>query len=143
MNRLHRPALLAHGLLGVVLLLVACSGQAGSTTPPENACIKTDASNSVTITANNLQFSTTCIEAVADKPIVIHFTNQEAVPHDFAVYKDSSKKDQLGKTDIVTGPNASAMLTIPPQAAGQLYFECTIHTSMNGSLVVRGNATAS
>jgi plastocyanin len=125
------------------LALVACSGSAGSTKPPASACIKTDASNSVTLTANNLQFSTACIEAVVGKSIVIHFTNQEAVPHDVAVYKDNTRKDILGKSDIVTGPNGSTTLSIPAQAPGQLYFECTIHNSMNGSLVVRGDQPAS
>ena len=122
----------------VAICLVACSGSAGSTKPPAGACVSTDASNSVTLTANNLQFSTTCIQAVVGKNIVIHFTNEEAVPHDVAVYKDNTKKELLGKSDIVTGPNGSTTLTIPVQLPGQLYFECTIHTSMNGSLVVRG-----
>jgi len=123
----------------VAICLVACSGSAGSTKPPAGACVSTDPSNSVTLTANNLQFSTTCIQAVVGKNIVIHFTNEEAVPHDVAVYKDNTKKELLGKSDIVTGPNGSTTLTIPVQLPGQLYFECTIHTSMNGSLVVRGD----
>ena len=122
----------------VAICLVACSGSAGSTKPPAGACVSTDASNSVTLTANNLQFSTACIQAVVGKDIVIHFTNGEAVPHDVAVFKDNTKKELLGKSDIVTGPNGSTTLTIPVQLPGQLYFECTIHTSMNGSLVVRG-----
>ena len=82
-------------------------------------------------------------EAVVGKDIVIHFANHEAVPHDVAVYKDNTKKDLLGKSDIVTGPNGSSTLTIPAQAPGQLYFECTIHNSMNGSLVVLGGQPAS
>jgi len=127
----------------VAICLVACTGSAGSTKPPAGACVTTDASNDVTLTANNLQFSTACIQAMPGKPIVIHFTNQEAVPHDVAVYKDNTKKDLLGKSEIVTGPNGSTTVTIPAQLPGQLYFECTIHTAMNGSLVVSGDAPAS
>ena len=126
-------------LMVVAICLVACTGSAGSTKPPAGACVSTDSTNNVTLTANNLQFSTGCIEAVVGKDIVIHFTNEEAVPHDVAVYKDNTKKELLGKSDIVTGPNGSTTLTIPVQLPGQLYFECTIHTSMNGSLVVRGD----
>ena len=130
---------MAVGLLTVIATcLAACSGSAGSTKPPAGACVRTDSTNSVILRANNLQFSTACIEAVVGKDIVIHFTNQEAVPHDVAVYKDNTKKDLLGKSEIVTGPNGSTTLTIPAQPPGQLYFECTIHTSMNGSLVVQG-----
>ena len=129
-------------LVVMAAVVTACSASGGSTEPPTGACVKTDASNTVTLTANNLQFSTACIEAIVGKPIVIHFANQEAVPHDLAVYKDNTKQQPLGKTDVITGPNASATLTIPPQLPGRLYFECTIHTSMNGSLVVRGDAPA-
>lgn len=132
-------AALTTALLVVVAIgLIACSGSPGSTSPPEGACVKTDGTNSVTLTANNLQFSTACIEAVAGKAIVIHFTDQEAVPHDVAVYKDNTKQDLLGKSEIVTGPNGATTLTIPAQQPGRLYYECTIHNSMNGSLVVRG-----
>jgi plastocyanin len=147
--RVARPALIASsaasgaGILTVIAIgLVACSGSAGSTKPPSGACVRTDAANSMTITANNLQFSTACIEAVVGKDIVIHFINQEAVPHDVAVYTDNTRKVLLGKTETVTGPNGSTTLTIPAQRPGQLYFECTIHTSMNGSLVVRGDEAA-
>jgi len=147
--RVARPALIASsaaraaGILTVIAIgLVACSGSAGSTKPPSGACVRTDASNSVTITANNLQFSTACIEAVVGKVIVSNFSNQEAVTHDVAVYTDNTKKVLLGKTETVTGPNGSTTLTIPAQLPGQLYFECTIHTSMNGSLVVRGDEAA-
>ncbi len=129
-------------LLGLALILVACSSSAGSTKPPAGACVRTDASNAVTITANNLQFSTACIEAVVGKKIVIQFTNQEAAPHDLVVYKDSTKKEELGRSAIVTGPNASTTLTLPPPLPGQYYFECSIHTAMNGSLVVRAEAPA-
>jgi len=129
-------------LLVLALLLVACSGAGSSTKPPAGACVRTDASNSVMLTADNLQFSTACIEAVVGKSIVIHFTNEEAAPHDVVVYKDSTKKQELGRSDIVTGPNVSTTLTIPPPLPGQYYFECSIHTAMNGSLVVRGDAPA-
>jgi plastocyanin len=127
----------------LAIVLVACGGPAGSTKPPAEACVKTDGANSVTLTANNLQFSTACIDAVAGSEIVILFNNQEAVPHDLAVYKDNTKKDLVGKTEIVTGPDGSTTLTLPAQQPGQLYFECTIHTSMNGSLVVGAEQTAS
>jgi plastocyanin len=137
-----QPPRAAGILLALALLLVACSGAGGSTKPPAGACVRTDASNAVTLTANNLQFTTACIEAVAGKNIVIHFTNEEAAPHDVAVYKDSSRKQEIGSSDIATGPNASTTLTLPPQLPGQYYFECTIHTSMSGSLVVRGDAPA-
>ena len=142
----RRPLADANRLLALALLVVAlaaCSAGGGSTKPPAGACVRTDASNSVTLTARDLRFSAACIEAVVGKPILIRFTNQEAIPHDVAVYKDNTKKEQLGRSEMVTGPNASTTLTIGAQPPGQLYFECTIHTAMNGSLVIGGDAPAS
>lgn len=125
----------AAGLL--ILALAACSSGGGGTPPPSGAaCAVADASNHVAISAKNIQFSAPCIDATAGEPIVITFTNQEAVPHDIAIYTDSSKKQELIRSDIITGPDKSTTVTVPAQQPGQLYFACTIHPAMNGALVV-------
>jgi plastocyanin len=121
----------------VVLVLAACSSGGSGTPPPSGACVVADASNHVAISAKNIQFSAPCIEATSGEPIVIEFTNQEAVPHDIAVYTDSTKKQELVRSAIIQGPDKSTTITVPAQQPGQLYFQCTIHTAMNGALVVK------
>ena len=62
--------------------------------------------------------------------------NEEAVPHDVAVYTDNTKSEELVRGDIITGPNATTTVTVPAQQPGQLFFQCTIHAAMQGALVV-------
>lgn len=134
-----RPPIAVAAVAGVLaFVLVACSSGGSGTPPPSGAnCAVADAQNHVGISAKNIQFSAPCIEATAGAPIVITFTNQEAVPHDIAVYTDASKKQELIRSDIITGPDKSTSITVPAQQPGQLYFQCTIHSAMNGALVVR------
>jgi plastocyanin len=133
------------GLVGALLLVAftACGGSGGTPVPQSAACAVADASNTVQLTAKDLKFSASCMQAAAGKAIVIHFTNDETIPHDVAVYTDSSKAQELGRSKTVTGPNASTSLTIGSQGPGQLYFECTIHNAMNGALVVKASPGAS
>jgi plastocyanin len=126
--------------LAVVLaILAACSSGGSGTPPPSGICLKADAQNHLKISAKTVAFSVPCMEAQGGKPIVIEFTNDEAVAHDIAVFSNASKSQELKKSDTITGPNASTTITVPPQAPGQLYFECTIHPNMNGALVVTGS----
>jgi plastocyanin len=123
----------------VLFILAACSSGGSGTPPPSGTCITADAQNHLKISAKNVAFSVPCMEARSGKPIVIEFTNDEAVGHDIAVFSNASKSQELKKSDTITGPNASTTITVPPQAPGQLYFECTIHPNMNGALVVTGS----
>jgi plastocyanin len=139
-----RPAHAGYVLIIVaLLLLLACSAGGGSTPPPSGACVMADARNTVELAAKDLKFSAPCIEASAGAPIVIHFTNQEDMPHNVAVYPDSSRKTELVKGEIISGPNATTTVTVPAQPAGQLYFDCSVHPNMNGALVVRAVPGAS
>jgi plastocyanin len=120
-------------------VLAACSGGGSGTPPASVTCLRADAQNHLKISAKNVAFSVPCMEAARAKPIVIEFSNEEAIGHDLAVYSNASKSQELVKSDTITGPNASTTITVPAQAPGQLYFECTIHTNMNGALVVTGS----
>jgi plastocyanin len=119
--------------VATIASLATCGG-GGSR--PSGACARADASNTVRLHANNLQFSAPCVEAAAGKPIVIVFSNDEGQPHDVLVYKDSSKAQELIRGDIITGPGKQTTVTVPPQQPGELYFECSVHPQMNGPLKV-------
>jgi plastocyanin len=138
-GRIARMGAACITLAVVLAILAACSSGGSGTPPPSGTCLKADAQKHLKISAKNVAFSVVCMEAQGGKPIVIELTNDEAVPHDIAVFSNASKSQELKKSDTITGPNASTTITVPPQAPGQLYFECTIHPNMNGALVVTGS----
>lgn len=136
-------ARLAPAIVLALVLLIACNASGGSTPPPSGACVVADARNNVELNARDVRFSAPCIEATAGMPIVIRFTNEESMPHNVAVYTNSSKQTEVVKGEIITGPNATTTVTVPAQPAGQLYFKCSVHDTMNGALVVRPAPEAS
>lgn len=149
MPTLPAPRRLLATLLPTVLLVVlaACGGGATPTSSatgsqPANGelpddCARVDADGVITISAQNLEFSAPCMVANAGEPFTIHFENLEGVPHDVAVYTDSSKDNEVMRGDPITGPNQSKDYEVPAMEAGQAYFDCTIHPAdMNGTLYV-------
>jgi plastocyanin len=138
-----RCALAGLGRLAIAAgVLVAIGACTSSGSHPTGACAKADASNTVQLHADNLQFSAPCIEAAPGKPIVIVFSNDEGQPHDVVVYKDSSKAEELVRGDIITGPGKQTTVTVPTQPPGELHFECSVHPQMNGLLKIGGGGAA-
>ena len=92
----------------------------------------------ITVVAQNIAFDTDAIELPADAPETITFDNRDAgTPHNISIYSDSSLGEQLFKGDLVTGP-ATAEYQIPPLPAGEYYFQCDVHPTMSGSVIVSG-----
>lgn len=123
----------------IALLLAACSAGGNSTTTSSAAaaCAKADASGVIKLTAKDIAFSAPCLEAPANAALTIEFTNADSAPHDVAVYTDSSKSQELFRGDIVTGPDKTVTYKLPPLKAGAYFFECTVHTTMNGTFTVK------
>jgi plastocyanin len=91
-----------------------------------------------TVVAQNLAFDTSEIDLPADQPTTIHFDNQDpGQSHNIAIFADDSLADELFKGDLVTGPG-SADYPVPPLKAGEYFFHCDVHPTMNGTVVVAG-----
>ena len=127
--------------LAVALLLGACS--AGSSPSSEASagdpmadCVRVE-DGVINISANNLEFSAPCMVANAGEAFTIHFVNEEAMPHDVAVYEDDSKTNEVMRGEPITGPQAETDYEVEALDAGEYYFDCTIHPAdMNGTLFV-------
>jgi plastocyanin len=92
----------------------------------------------VAVTALNVAFDTDSIALPADTPSVIAFDNQDAgVQHNISIYADESLSEILFQGEIVTGPD-TVEYQIPPLPAGEYYFQCDVHPTMNGAVVVGG-----
>ena len=89
----------------------------------------------VTIVAQNIAFDTSTIR-LEPVPTTITFENRDAgVQHDIAIYSDSSLADELFGGELVTGP-ATVEYAVPALPPGEHYFQCNVHPTMNGTVVV-------
>jgi cytochrome c oxidase subunit 2 len=99
----------------------------------------------VTIAAvPTIKFDTDCLAVPANQPFTIEFDNkdEDGIPHNVAVYtKDPAAGGELlgGATDIndtVTAPD-STTYEVDALDPGNYYFQCDVHTGMNGDFVVK------
>lgn len=89
------------------------------------------------IEAKNIHWNTSCLGAVANKPIHLEIENKDAgIAHNFALYDSPQRKHRYFKSPNITGP-ANKTVTIPALKPGTYYFQCDIHgPAMSGTLVV-------
>lgn len=130
-----------------VLLLAAlagCGSGSASWTPlpsgaePPTGCVRAGADGVIEISAHNLRFNATCMAAAPGLALVVRFTNNDSDQHDVAIYTNRSKTKEVVRGDTVGGPQVTRDYAVGALAAGDYYFECTIHPGdMNGALYVR------
>ncbi len=116
----------------LAIILVACGGAAGG---PTGAPASVDP-NALEISSRDLKFSTDRLEAPANKAFQIVYDNQEAAPHNVAIYKDQSASEKILVEEPFSGPK-TVVYDVPAQAAGSYFFRCDIHTDMKGTLEVK------
>jgi len=86
----------------------------------------------VVLSAINVLYERTQLNAPADVPFIIEFDNKEAVAHNVAINDESGASIFVG--EIVTGP-IKTTYDIPALAAGSYPFMCSVHpTTMTGTL---------
>ena len=107
-------------------------GETGGGPPGEGA---PGGAEPATVVAQGIAFDTDTISLPADQPSTITFDNRDTVPHNIAIYTDSSLSEALFQGEIVTGP-ATAQYEVPPEPAGEYYFHCDVHPTMNGTVTV-------
>jgi plastocyanin len=89
------------------------------------------------VVAENISFDTSCIEVPAGRKTVIRFVNNDAgTQHNIAVYPSSDElTNPLFQGDLVTGPD-TVDYEVGPLDAGDYYFHCDVHPTMNGTFKV-------
>jgi plastocyanin len=105
--------------------------------PPTSSAPPPGGPTTTTVTASGLAFDTSTITLPANEATTITFNNQDAgVPHDIAIFPDSSATNPYFTGDIVTGV-ASVDYNIPALKPGSYYFHCDVHpTTMFGTVTV-------
>jgi len=108
----------------------AGSAPAGSPppgSPPAGAVLE--------LAAQNIAFDKATLEAPAEKPFQIHFTNKDnATQHDVEIKNPDGSVAFKG--ELITGP-ADATYNVPALKTGSYPFVCTVHPSMTGTLTVK------
>ena len=90
----------------------------------------------VELTAADLLFNASVIEAPAGEPFTIRFTNNDSAPHNVAVYSEEGGAEIANSDPINQGETLE--VEVPAQEAGEYFFVCDIHPDMNGTVVVEG-----
>ncbi len=90
-----------------------------------------------TVTASGIAFDTSTIDLPADEASTIHFVNEDSgVQHNIAIFPSADDlANALFRGDLVTGPG-EADYAIDPLEAGEYYFHCDVHPTMNGTVNV-------
>jgi plastocyanin len=140
--------------LGAAFILAACGGAGpgwtyaplGPSAPPTAAVSPTPAATPAmtlsvqTTAANALAFEPASLDAPANTVIQVDYLNDSAVPHNIQFFAGAdATADSLGKTAVVTGPDATqSVVFTTPSAPGDYYFWCDVHSAaMAGTLHVQ------
>ena len=79
-------------------------------------------------------FVPSSLDVPAGEPLVVAFENDDdAVPHNVAIYTDDSAAQSLFVGDLVDGP-ATVTYDVPALDPGVYYFRCDVHPQMDGTL---------
>lgn len=88
----------------------------------------------ITIVALNIRFDLAEFSIPADTPFRIVFDNQDAgVPHNVAIYDSGPGGSGLFKGEIFNGVK-TVTYDVPGLPAGDHYFQCDVHPTMNGTV---------
>jgi plastocyanin len=112
------------------------SSQEAAVSPP-------GAGSAVEVTAENIQFDTSRLTAPASKSFTLVFHNNDpSVPHNVAIYADSSASTSLFVGKVFNG-RATMSYQVPALPAGSYFFRCDVHPQMSGTLVAEATTTGS
>lgn len=89
------------------------------------------------IAADGLAFDRHCLAVTAGEDFGITFDNEEAVPHNVAIYADEKGSDPLFVGEVFSGPRARRY-EVGALDAGAYFFRCDLHPipAMSGTFVV-------
>lgn len=93
---------------------------------------------SISISADNLAFDQTSLTVPAGATVTVTFNNQDdGIPHNFAVYMDSSASTPIFQGETIVGVDQTTYTFDAPTDPGTYYFQCDVHpTTMNGDFIV-------
>jgi len=125
-----KPMRLTLATMALVAVLAACASS------PESSGTVDPADADVTITSVDLEFDQTTVTVAAGEPFTLALVNEDAMPHNVAIYTDSSASDELFVGDVIT--QDTIVYDVPALEPGEYFFRCDVHPEMTGTLIVEG-----
>lgn len=105
----------------------------------QNATMTGPQSIIVDLAAENIAFDKKTITVPAGAKVTINFNNRDSgVPHNFAVYTDSTAETAVFQGQIITGPAKTTYTFDAPAKPGTYLFRCDVHpVQMTGQFIVQ------
>jgi plastocyanin len=105
-------------------------------TAMEGTITVAEGSGGVRIQARNTRFDTEELQLPAETPTTLTFDNQDAAPHNVSIYEDANAGGEpLFTFEAFTGPDEQTF-DVAPIAEGEYYFQCDVHPTMQGTVIV-------
>jgi plastocyanin len=123
---------LTFALVAVAAISAACSTASAQ---PVASTPAGPAADGPTIVARDMKFAPATVEVKAGSTVTIHFDNQDAAPHNVAIYSDSSASSAISIGDIVSSARKDQV--VPALPAGTYFFRCDVHHDMTGTIVAK------
>lgn len=122
-------------------VLAACSGGTDASEPAATdggagGDTATVEGGNVEISAADLAFNVTTIEAPAGEDFTITLVNDDTAVHNISVY--SGEGGELLAEGPFIDPDQTGTTDVTALEAGTYFFVCDLHPEMNGELVVEG-----
>ncbi len=113
------------------------STQTTTPTPtPSPTLTPTPANVTIDLVAQNMAFDKRTITVPAGAAVTINFDNKDNIPHNFALYTNSSASTKVFVGTIITSTKTTYTFTAP-STPGNYFFRCDVHpTTMTGTFVV-------
>jgi plastocyanin len=121
--------------LGAIVFLMVFKPTLGLA-PPAPVVSCSPAGTSVSVTAKGTAFDTDCLAVPAGQSFQVVFDNRDRLPHNVAIYRDSSATDALFQGAIFSGPKTQTY-QVPALPPGRYFFRCDVHPQqMTGVFIV-------
>ena len=139
-------------LFALALTVSACSTAKDTGFPPiaasssnsasPSASVPTTPVTAVTLISKDIKWDLSQLLFKANEKITVTVDNEDttlAVPHNFGLFTNPTRTadKEIFKPTKDTAPGQKVEYVVPALKAGTYYFQCDIHTSMNGTVTVK------
>jgi plastocyanin len=125
----------AGGVVAVPLLRPGRPAQPGTLAPGHGCSAH---ATGVRLTARAVAFDKRCLAGVAGEPFTLTFHNQDAVPHNVAIFKGNNASGPVVFRGLPFVDPRTVVYQVPALEPGRYFFHCDVHPmAMQGQLIIR------